>query len=176
MLPVTVEIIPHQVTKAVDFLVVDYPSAYNVIIDRSILNKMKVITSTYHLLMCFPTKEGIREVRGDQTVARECYMTSLKGKKLKEALIIDDSKDREDVLLKQTRPADNLEELNIDPNKLERVIQVRKMLSQELKLRLQKLQMTYKNAFTWTQVNMLGINPKVITHRLSVDLSARLIR
>lgn len=64
---VIVGINPRQVTKVVDFFVIDYPSAYNAIINRPTLNKMKAITSTYHLLMCFPTKEGIEEVKGGQT-------------------------------------------------------------------------------------------------------------
>lgn len=40
---------------------------------------MKAVTSTYHLLICFLTKEGVGEVRGDQVAALECYVTSLKG-------------------------------------------------------------------------------------------------
>lgn len=61
---VTTGINPHQVTKAVNFLVVDYPSVYNAIIDQPTSNKMKAITWTYHLLMHFPTMEGVGEVRG----------------------------------------------------------------------------------------------------------------
>lgn len=89
-LPITAGVSPRQVTKTVNFVVVDYPSAYNAIISRPTLKKMKVITSTYHLLMRFLTDEGVREVRGDQAAARECYVASLKSKKLKEALVIDD--------------------------------------------------------------------------------------
>lgn len=100
MLLVTTGVSPRQVTKAVDFLVVDCPSAYNAIMGRPTLNKMKVITFTYHLLTCFPTKEGVREVRGDMAVTRECYVASLKRKELKEALIIDDIEDRDNVQLK----------------------------------------------------------------------------
>lgn len=87
-LPMTARIHPCQVTKAVDLLIVDCLSAYNAIVGRPTLNKMKAITSTYHLLMRFPTEEGVGEVRDDQTMARECYMASLKGKESWEALII----------------------------------------------------------------------------------------
>lgn len=62
---VTARASPRQVTKTVDFLVVDCSSTYNVIISRPMLNKLKVITSTYHLLMYFLTKEGVEEVKGD---------------------------------------------------------------------------------------------------------------
>ena len=35
------------------------------------------MTSTYHLLVKFPTKHGVGEVRGDQIAATECYLASL---------------------------------------------------------------------------------------------------
>lgn len=58
---------------------VDCPLTYNVILRRLALNRIKAITSTYHLLMRFPMKKGIGEVRGDQVAVKECYMASLKG-------------------------------------------------------------------------------------------------
>ncbi|XP_059668905.1 uncharacterized protein LOC132313995 [Cornus florida] len=69
---------PKQVTVMVDFVVMDCPSSYNIILGRTTLNAMKAITSTYHLLMRFPTEYGMGELRGDQTIARECYVTSLR--------------------------------------------------------------------------------------------------
>jgi hypothetical protein len=42
---------PKQVTTSVEFLVVDCPSAYNVIIGRPTLNKLRAVSSTYHLLV-----------------------------------------------------------------------------------------------------------------------------
>ncbi|XP_059450872.1 uncharacterized protein LOC132181637 [Corylus avellana] len=73
-----VETAPRQSIIMVDFLVVDRPSAYNVIIGWLALNKLKVVTSTYHLKMKFSTEEGVGEVKGDLIVARKCYITSLK--------------------------------------------------------------------------------------------------
>uniref|UniRef100_A0A2N9J0B4 Uncharacterized protein n=1 Tax=Fagus sylvatica TaxID=28930 RepID=A0A2N9J0B4_FAGSY len=65
---------PKQATKRVEFLVVDCPSAYNVIIGRPTLNRLRAVTSTYHLLVRFPTEHGIGEMKGDQAMARECYL------------------------------------------------------------------------------------------------------
>ena len=62
----------------VDFLVVDRPFAYNAIIGRPGLNKLRAATSTYHLMMKFPTEEGVGEVKGDQLAARRCYNISIK--------------------------------------------------------------------------------------------------
>uniref|UniRef100_A0A2N9IZJ8 Reverse transcriptase domain-containing protein n=1 Tax=Fagus sylvatica TaxID=28930 RepID=A0A2N9IZJ8_FAGSY len=59
------------------FLVVNCSSVYNVIIGRPTFNKLRTVTSTYHLLVRFPTEHGIGELKGDQAAARECYFTSL---------------------------------------------------------------------------------------------------
>ena len=56
---------PKQVRTSIEFLVVDCPSAYNVIIGHPTLNKLRAVTSTYHLLVRFPTEHGIGELKGD---------------------------------------------------------------------------------------------------------------
>ena len=60
---------PQQITKDVTFLVVDCSSAYNGILEQPMLNSWKAATSTYHLMIKFPTEYGIRELRGDQVAA-----------------------------------------------------------------------------------------------------------
>ena len=79
-LTVTAGSYPVQLTRQVDFLVVDCPTSYNVIIGRPTLNKWKAATSTYCLKVKFPTDEGIGEVKRDQVLARECYQAVLAGK------------------------------------------------------------------------------------------------
>ena len=76
-LSVTVGDYPHQITKDVSFLVVDCSSAYNAILGWPTLNSWKAITSTYHLMIKFSTEYRVGEVRGDQVVARECYIAML---------------------------------------------------------------------------------------------------
>ena len=76
-LTVTVGMYPKQLTRQLDFLVVDCPSSYNVIIGRPTLNKWKSAISTYCLKVKFPTENDVGEVRGDQVLARECYQAVL---------------------------------------------------------------------------------------------------
>ncbi len=76
-LPITVRIYPKTVSKTVDFLIVNCSSVYNAIIEQPTLNRLRAVTFTYHLLIKFPIKHGIGEVRGDQIAARECYLASL---------------------------------------------------------------------------------------------------
>ncbi|XP_065617151.1 uncharacterized protein LOC136062241 [Quercus suber] len=53
---VIVRAYPQQVTKEVNFLMVDCSSSYNAIIGRPTLNSWKAVTSTYHLSVKFPTE------------------------------------------------------------------------------------------------------------------------
>ena len=55
---------PQQITKDVAFLVVDYLFAYNNILRRPTLNSWKAVTSTYHLMIKFPTNYGVGELHG----------------------------------------------------------------------------------------------------------------
>ena len=53
---------PQQITRDVTFLVLNYSSAYNAILGHPTLTSWKVITSTYHLMIKFPTEYGVGEV------------------------------------------------------------------------------------------------------------------
>ena len=68
---------PQQITKDVNFLVVDCSSSYNAIIGRPTLNSWMVVTSTYHLSVKFPIEHKVGQVQRDQLVARECYLAML---------------------------------------------------------------------------------------------------
>ena len=72
-LTVTTNSYPLQVTNKYNFLVVDSPLSYNVIIGRLTLNRWKAATSTYCLKVKFPIEQGVGEIKGDQVLARECY-------------------------------------------------------------------------------------------------------
>ncbi|KAL5548207.1 hypothetical protein UlMin_003438 [Ulmus minor] len=72
-LPVELRSSPCQHIQIVDFVLIDCSSPYNAIIGRPTLNKIRAVTSTYHLLVKFPTVGGIGILRGDQTESREIY-------------------------------------------------------------------------------------------------------
>ena len=50
---------PCQDTTIVRFLIVDAPSAYNVLLGRPSLNTIRVIPSAYHMVIKFPTANGV---------------------------------------------------------------------------------------------------------------------
>ncbi|RRT47569.1 hypothetical protein B296_00029418 [Ensete ventricosum] len=72
------------------FMVVDLPLAYNVIIGRLTLNKLRAIVSTYHYSMKFPTSAGLGEIKSDpQELRRCCLVTTTIPKKGKKAPVPD---------------------------------------------------------------------------------------
>ena len=64
-------------TKDVTFLVAYWSSAYNAIIGRPTLNSWKAITSTYHLMIKYPTNYGVGELCGNQVATHKCYIAMM---------------------------------------------------------------------------------------------------
>ena len=50
---------PCQATTTIKFLIVDAPSAYNMLLGRPSLNAIRAITFAYHVVFKFPTKNGV---------------------------------------------------------------------------------------------------------------------
>ncbi|XP_034710569.1 uncharacterized protein LOC117933308 [Vitis riparia] len=61
------------VTLNVRFSVVEDLSPFNVILGRTWLHYMKVISSTYHQMVSFLTEDGQIDLYGSQLPARQCY-------------------------------------------------------------------------------------------------------
>ena len=92
------------------FLVVDCSSACNAILGRPTLNSWKAITSTYHLMIKFPTEYGVGEVRGNQVVARECYIAMLEMDDHLQSMCIEEQQT-------MVEPMEVLEEVLLDDSK-----------------------------------------------------------
>ncbi|KAL0445185.1 UNVERIFIED_CONTAM: hypothetical protein Slati_2241200 [Sesamum latifolium] len=82
LLPLTIGRGTTRKTCLLKFLVVDVPSAYNVILGRPTLNTFQAVVSTYHMKIKFSTPGGVGEVQGDPLQSRECYVEAVrKGQK-----------------------------------------------------------------------------------------------
>ncbi|XP_048622628.1 uncharacterized protein LOC125591811 [Brassica napus] len=62
----------------IEFLVVDRPASYNVIMGTPWLNSMRAIPSTYHFCLKFPTPNGIEVIWGNPRVSRVCFAAEQK--------------------------------------------------------------------------------------------------
>ncbi|KAK3019375.1 hypothetical protein RJ639_003955 [Escallonia herrerae] len=158
-LPVTVGAPPNQAKLMLDFVVVRVPSAYNAIWGRTALNQLRAVVSTYHMKMKFPTENGVGEVKGDQVVARQCYMASCRNR-ANETLMIEDLRDETKV--ERGKPAEDLFDIELYPGNQEKTVRVGTGLSDDLKLKLVDLLRNYSDIFAWTASDMPGIDPKAI--------------
>ncbi|XP_056847475.1 uncharacterized protein LOC130498129 [Raphanus sativus] len=71
-------VIAKNVTKIVDFAVVDSPAIYNAIMGTPWLNAMKAVLSTYHLGVKFPTRTVVAAIWGCQKQSRLCFLAEHK--------------------------------------------------------------------------------------------------
>ena len=73
-----------------DFLVINQLSAFNTVLNKPSLRALKAITNIYHLLMKFPTPNGMGKVYGNQNKARECYNQAVRiGSRPRQENIVD---------------------------------------------------------------------------------------
>jgi hypothetical protein len=157
---------PKQATKKVNFLVVDCPSAYNVIIGRPTLNRLRAVTSTYHLLVRFPTENGIGEMRGDQAMARECYLTSTSTEPVHQALIVEE---RQNI----AEPTEELEEIVLVEglHNEKKTTRIGTSMTEGVRDSIVRFLRENADIFAWSHADMPGISTKVVAHQLNVNPS-----
>ena len=168
-LPVVVGAYPQQVTKDVNFLIVNCSSSYNAIIGRPTLNSLKVVTSIYHLSIKFPTEYGVGQVQGDQLVAKRCYLAMLAMDKQVQTMSIEERRDA-------VEPTETLENISLDEDNPERCTRIGVDLEEKTKKGLVHFLRKSIDVFAWSHKDMLGIDPSVITHHLNVYPSSNLLQ
>ena len=155
------------------FLIVDAPYAYNILLGRPSLNAIKAIPSAYHMMIKFPTTRGVGMVRGDQRVARECYLASMKQKAIDNMYM--DELDMRDEVNTRPEPSEELEPVQIDDNP-EHLAYIGSRLAEDLRHPLIHFLKQNKDVFAWKQEDMGGIDPAIITHRLNVSPSFKPVK
>uniref|UniRef100_A0A2N9FJJ2 Uncharacterized protein n=1 Tax=Fagus sylvatica TaxID=28930 RepID=A0A2N9FJJ2_FAGSY len=155
---------PKQATKKVEFLVVDCPSAYNVIIGRPTLNRLGAVTSTYHLLVRFPTENGIGKMKGDQAMARECYLTSVSADQVHQTLIVEERRNF-------AEPTEKLEEITLTEGNEKRRTRIGTTMPPEIRGSIVQFLRENADVFAWSHEDMPGISTEVMVHKLNVNPS-----
>ena len=87
------------------------------------LNSWKAATSTYHLMIKFPTEYGIGELQGDQVAARECYIAMLEMEDHQQTMCIGEQQTT-------TKPIEDLEEISLDESRPKRTTRMGTLASQ----------------------------------------------
>ena len=65
-------------TVEVDFIVVDAYSPYTAIVARPLLHTLGAVSSTLHQKIKYPSGGQIKEILGDQTMARQCMVAAIR--------------------------------------------------------------------------------------------------
>jgi len=69
-------------TENIRYLAVNAPSAYNILLGRPAMNRLRVITLTRHMKMKLPSLGGtVITIGSDQNEAKRCYENILKTKR-----------------------------------------------------------------------------------------------
>ena len=164
---------PCQATTTARFLVVDAPSAYNMLLGRPSLNAIKVIPFAYHMMIKFPTTSGVGMVRGDQRLVRECYSASMKQKTIDNVYL--DDLDMRDEVNTRPEPSEELEPVLLDDDP-EHLAYICSKLAEDLGSPLTHFLRQNKDVFAWKQADMGGTDPTIITHRLNVSPSFKPVK
>ena len=77
------------------------------LLGRLSFNPIKAIPFAYHMVIKFPSENGVGMVRAGQRVARECYLTSMKQKAIDSIHM--DELDMRDELDTRPTPSEELE-------------------------------------------------------------------
>ncbi|XP_057426101.1 uncharacterized protein LOC130719494 [Lotus japonicus] len=165
----------------VKYLVLLCKATYNVLLGRDTLNKIRAIISTAHLTVKYPACNGkVGILRVDQEAARACYAQSLElyGKKAaKEAHRVTEIFPHEDFNLDlrddseelRPQPAEEIKSVHLSG----RALKIGSTSSKEQEDRLVQLLKKNLDLFAWTIKDVLGIDPNVISHHLSIQQGAK---
>ena len=121
---------PCQVTTTIRFLIVDAPSAYNMLLGRPYLNTIKAIPSAYHMVIKFPTANGVGMVRGNQRIAKECYSASMKQKRVNNIYM--DELDMRDEVSTRPTPSEELDLVQLG-DQPEHLVYIGSKLAEDIK-------------------------------------------
>ena len=152
---------PAQITKEIDFLIVDCPLTYNIILGRPALNRLRAATSTYYLKVKFPTAHKVGEIRGDQVLARECYQVALASGE-NHTWVINESEPNPE-------PSKIPQEVEIVPGDSTKVLKIGTTFSTSEKEKMISFLRANQDVFTWKHEDLPKIDRKIIQNCLNVN-------
>ena len=167
-------------TIVIRYLIVDINTSYNALLGRPSLNLPGVIVSTPHLAMKFLTERGeVAIVYADQRTTRECYAISLRLTPTVTSITRDVNQRM--VALTDLDPRVN-DEIRMEPRDMTKAwqlgvegqnTQLGEALTKDEKEKLKEKLVDNKDLFAWTTDDMPSIDPRIMTHKLSVCKEAR---
>ena len=164
---------PCQDTTTVRFLIVEASLAYNMLLGRPSLNAIRAIPSAYHMVIKFPTANGVGMVQGNQRIARECYSASMKQNTV-DNIYMDELDMRDEVTTRPT-PSEELEPVQLG-DQPEHLVYIGSKLTEGIRSPLIRFLEQNMEVFAWKQEHRGGVDLTVITHRLNVNPSFKPVK
>jgi len=165
-------------TANIRYLVVNAPSAYNILLGRPALNRLGAVPSMRHMKMKLPSLGGTMiTIKSDQKEAKRCYENSLKTKRGVFSVTTrpprEDGVTREEIIREnRPEPAGGVVEKEIEG----KMFKLGQSLSKESQDQVVGVIARHLDAFAWTAADMLGIDPDFLCHRLTMDPKVRPVR
>ncbi|XP_009391097.2 uncharacterized protein LOC103977328 [Musa acuminata AAA Group] len=173
-LPVSIGEEPRTKTIMTTFMVVNLPSAYNVILGRPTLNKLKAVVSTYHRAIKFPTSAGVGESRSDPGESRRCYLTAVSLPK-RACPHIPDPRE-ETPMSTHLEPPERLTEVPIKGDRPGQTVKIGTAQLEGNQLQLVEFLKANADVFAWSPKEMLGIDRTVAEHQFNINPEARPVK
>ena len=164
---------PCQATTTVRFLIIDTPLAYNILMGRLFFNAIRAVPSAYHMVIKFPTANGVGMVRGNQRIARECYSASMKQNTVDNIYM--DELDMRDEVTTRPAPLQELEPVQLG-DQPEHLVYIGSKLAEGIRNSLIHFLKQNIEVFAWKQEDMGGVDSIMITHKLNVNPSFKLVK
>ncbi|XP_068504415.1 uncharacterized protein [Phaseolus vulgaris] len=165
-------------TTNIRHLVIDAPSAYNILLGRPALNRLEAVPSTRHMKVKLSSLEGIViTIVSDQLEAKKCYENCLKTKggifSVTSRPPRKDGVTREEIVREnRPEPAGGVVEREIGV----KMFKLGQSLSGELWDQIFEVITRHLDAFAWSAADMPNIDPDFLCHHLTMDPSVRPVR
>ncbi|XP_074591721.1 uncharacterized protein LOC141847563 [Curcuma longa] len=174
-LPLSLGKEPLRRTRATLFTVVEAPSAYNVILGRPALSSFGAVVSTYHQKLKFPVHNQVGSVGGDQNIARKCYIDMVQTdlRAVRRRLGTEVNSVQEASL---PRPKPEKVPARIVPGKPDQITYIAADLPVEIQGPLLTCLTANRDIFAWSPLEVTGVAPTIMEHRLNVTSEARPVR
>ncbi|XP_024004949.1 uncharacterized protein LOC112082088 [Eutrema salsugineum] len=141
------------VAKIIQFLILDKSAIYNAILGTPWLHAMKAVASTYHQCLKFPTPDGVYTLRGNQAVARSCYINECKLHSANQACVISSLGPTNELVVQQTKPKrESIVEVCIDELRPERQVGIGAELDPNIREPLIHFLKQHSSTFAWSPI------------------------
>ncbi|XP_065023219.1 uncharacterized protein LOC135649050 [Musa acuminata AAA Group] len=175
-LPLTLGTPPRSKTVMTTFLVVDLPIAYNAILGRPSLNKVRAAVSTYYQIIKFPTCAGVGEVTGSPREFKRCYLTSVSlGKRARTEAPLEDPREAKE-LAPHPEPGGSTVDIPLREARPNQTVKIGSELPKQEREQLVGLLRENADVFAWSPSDMTGVDPKVAEHHLNIPPDAHPVK